>query len=143
MKTIPRWIHHAHLTDEPPSPSRFLPTSLLILILPRRLSARPFRLFRPPRALRRPSRPTSRLGLIAHLLRSRAFLHPPHPPFPSTLTTSRRWRIRTVLLRGIGGGARWVQARVKVLHDGDGRELFLVRVLILALGPLRLAFFRW
>ena len=40
-----------------------------------------------------------------------------------------RWGMRVVNGSMVKGGAR-----VKVLHYGDGRELFLVRILVLALA---------
>ena len=103
--------------------------------LPRRLSARPLRLFCPPSALRRPSRPSRRLGLVPHLLR-RATVLPTRRRLPARRMRRRRRQGMSLLLgiRVVSGSMVKGRARVKVLHDGDGRELFLVRVLMLALA---------
>ena len=92
--------------------------------------------------LRRPRRPARRLGLIPHLLR-RAVLLPPTRSTPSpipTLNLPTRQRVRVwrrcgrtlVFLLGSSGAVK-ERARVKVLHDSDGRELFLIRIFMLVL----------
>ena len=109
-----------------------LPTSLV----PRCLPTSALSLLGPPRMLRRPCRPARRLGLIPHLLRPTFLLLPLTRGAPRLIPTlnlpaSRgRWERAIALLLGRCGAVK-ERARIKVFHDRDGRELFLVRKRIL------------
>ena len=119
-----------------------LPTSLV----PRRLPTSAFSLLGPPRVLRRPRRPARRLGLIPHLLPRTVPLLPLTRSAPQLIPTLNppaprgRWERALALLLGSCGAVK-ERARIKVFHDGDGRELFLVRIRILVrLGRVRVTF---